>query len=186
MRMLIASDIHGDLESLRLIHNKALEFEPDMLLLLGDLVYHGPRNPLPDNYDTAGILDEMPSLGTLHCPVQCVRGNCDAEVDVSLMPFEMPDSTWISADGLAILACHGHRLPAKPPLNGIAPGTVVLRGHTHVPRAETLGGIHFWNPGSISLPKDDWPRSFGLYENGVFQVLDLTGRQLLNHRPEHA
>lgn len=186
MRLLIASDLHGDLESLRFIYQRVSELKPDILLLLGDLVYHGPRNPLPGGYDTAGVLDEMPNLCTLPCLVQCVRGNCDAEVDVALMPFAMPDTTLLDADGLTILACHGHRLPASPPIPGIAPGTVILRGHTHVPRAETQAGVHFWNPGSISLPKDGWPRSFGLYENGLFRVLDLAGRQVLSHCPAHA
>lgn len=127
-----------------------------MLVLLGDLVYHGPRNPLPQGYDTRSVLQTMPDLSALPCPVIAVRGNCDAEVDLGLLPFAVTESAWIEADGLNIFASHGHHLPERP-CPGIKPGTVLLRGH-HVPRGETLDGLHFWNPGSLSLPKGASPR----------------------------
>lgn len=179
MRILVASDLHGSLDSLRFLINKANALQPDLIALLGDLVYHGPRNPLPSGYDTATVLSDMPSLLDLPCPVTAVRGNCDGEVDVNLMPFPMPESAWIQADNLRILASHGHHLPDYPPLPGIPAGTVILRGHTHIPRAETIKGYHFWNPGSMSLPKGGFPASYGLYENGVFRVLDLNDREIM-------
>ena len=182
MRILIASDLHGSLDSLRLLIAKAGELRPDMIALLGDLVYHGPRNPLPGGYDTASVLSDMPSLLQLPCPVTAVRGNCDAEVDVNLMPFPMPDSAWIEADNLRIFASHGHHLPENPPLAGIPSGTVILRGHTHIPRAETAAGYQFWNPGSMSLPKGGFPASYGLYENGIFRVLDLDDREIMRSK----
>lgn len=181
MRALIASDLHGSNSSLEYLINASAELKPDMLILLGDLVYHGPRNPLPAGYDTRSVLSEIPKL--LSAPIAAVRGNCDAEVDVAHLPFPMPDYAWIHADGLRILACHGHHLPENAPLAGIADSTVILRGHTHVPRGETDGAVHFWNPGSISLPKAGFPRSFGLYENGVFAVRDLNGNEILRHKP---
>lgn len=183
MRMLIASDLHGSIPALRFLHQRAREMKPDLLVLLGDLVYHGPRNPLPQGYDTLSLLAEMPDMTTLPCPLTVVRGNCDAEVDVCQMPFPMPESAWIEADGLEIYACHGHHIPDNPPIPGIRKGTVILRGHTHIPRAETLSGIHFWNPGSLSLPKGGFPKSFGLYENGVFRVLDIEGQEIMRHAP---
>lgn len=183
MRLLIASDLHGSIESLRFLVEKARQMEPDMLVLLGDLVYHGPRNPLPEGYDTRLVMREMPDLTALPCPVTAVRGNCDAEVDLGLLPFPVVDTTWLDADGLRIFVSHGHHLPENPPCPGFKPGTVFLRGHTHVPRGETLGGLHFWNPGSLSLPKSGFPRSYGLYENGLFRVLDMQDKEVLRHTP---
>lgn len=183
MRLLIASDLHGSLESLHFLEDRIRELSPDMLVLLGDLVYHGPRNPLPPGYDTPGLLHDMPDLAAMRPPITAVRGNCDAEVDVGLLPFPMPESAWLDVEELRIFACHGHHLPEVPPIPGLPAGTVILRGHTHVPRGETLDGLHFWNPGSLSLPKRGFPRSYGLYEDGVFRVLDMEGREILRHRP---
>lgn len=181
MRILIASDLHGSLASLRFLIDRATALKPDMLVLLGDLVYHGPRNPLPGNYDTGAMLADMPSLADLPCPLTAVRGNCDAEVDVDLMPFPMPESAWLDVDGLRIFASHGHHLPANPPFGAIPSGTVILRGHTHIPRAESSAGFRIWNPGSLSLPKGGYPASYGLYENGVFRVLATDGNEIVRN-----
>lgn len=183
MRILIASDLHGSLSSLRFLLDNIGQIKPDMLVLLGDLVYHGPRNPLPVGYDTLSMLKGMPELTDFTFPITAVKGNCDAEVDVVHMPFPMPESAWIDTDGLRIYACHGHHLPEHPPIKDIPKGAVVLRGHTHVPRGDTEAGIHFWNPGSLSLPKEGYPRSYGLYENGIFRVLDMDGNEILMHAP---
>ena len=184
MRLLIASDLHGSLESLHFLEERSRELAPDMLVLLGDLVYHGPRNPLPPGYDTPALLRDMPELAAMRPPIIAVRGNCDAEVDVTHLPFPMPDSAWLDVDGLRIFACHGHRLPETPPIPALPSGTIILRGHSHVPRGESLDGLHFWNPGSLSLPKQGYPRSYGLYENGVFRVLDMQGHEVLCHTPQ--
>lgn len=183
MRLLIASDLHGSLGSLRFLRDKANELKPDHIVLLGDLVYHGPRNPLPDTYNTIGMLEDIPSLSQLPFPATAVRGNCDAEVDVEQMPFSMPESAWIDADGLRIFASHGHHLPENPPFRQLPANTVILRGHTHIPRAETTGGYHIWNPGSLSLPKGGFPASYGIYEDGVFRVLDLKGNEIMRNQP---
>ena len=154
MRLLIASDLHGSLDSLRFLCDTAQRLSPDMLVLLGDLVYHGPRNPLPGGYDTRSVLEELDRLNHLPCPVTAVRGNCDAEVDIMLTPFAVSENAWIEADALRIFASHGHRLPENPPL-----------------------------PGSLSLPKGGFPRSYGLYEDGCFHVYDMEGKELLRHWP---
>ncbi|MDE5833727.1 MAG: phosphodiesterase, partial [Desulfovibrio sp.] len=164
MRMLIASDLHGSNSSLEYLINACGQINPDALVLLGDLVYHGPRNPLPSGYDTASVLGDIHKL--MKYPIVAVRGNCDAEVDAAHMPFPMPDYAWINADGLNILACHGHHLPEKAPLHGIQDGSVILRGHTHIPRGETDGPVPVGSPGSISLPKNGFHRSYGSYEDG--------------------
>lgn len=186
MRLLIASDLHGSLSSLHFLVEKARELSPDMLILLGDLVYHGPRNPLPENYDTRSILHDIDALNSLPCPITAVRGNCDAEVDIAHLPFPVTENAWIHCDNLAIYASHGHRIPEVPPIPYNIPlGTVLLRGHTHIPRGETLHGFHFWNPGSLSLPKLNFKRSYGLYENGTFTVLTMDGKEILHHTPQN-
>lgn len=131
MRMLIASDLHGSVPALRFLLERAREIKPALLVLLGDLVYHGPRNTLPAGYDTISLLDQIPELGKLECPVTAVRGNCDAEVDLGLLPFPVAESAWLDVDGHKIFASHGHKLPEHAPINGFPEGTVLLRGHTH-------------------------------------------------------
>ena len=169
MRLLIASDLHGSPEAAAFLRRRCEELLPDMLVLLGDYLYHGPRNDLPREYDP-----------------KSVRGNCDAEVDLMLLPFAVEDSAVIAADGLRIVAQHGHHLPSCPPIPGVRPGDVVLSGHTHIPRGETVDGVHFWNPGSTTLPKGGFPASYGVFEAGAFRVFGLDGRLLLEHRPSAA
>lgn len=181
MRLLIASDLHGSLESLDFLRERAAALKPDLLVLLGDLVYHGPRNPLPSGYDTLGVLD---TFAAVDCPLVAVRGNCDGEVDLNLLPFATAENAWLSVDNLRVFASHGHLLPDVPPMPARFPqGTVFLRGHTHIPRGETRDGYHFWNPGSLSLPKGGSPRSYAVYEDGCFRVLDMQGREVLRHWP---
>lgn len=182
MRYLIASDLHGSLPGLRFLIARARELAPDMIVLLGDLVYHGPRNPLPKGYNTLGMLDEMPTLADLPATVCAVRGNCDGEVDVNLMPFPLPPAAWLEVDGLRIYASHGHHLPENPPIAGARPGDIILRGHTHIPRGEYMDGVNIWNPGSLSLPKGGFPASYGVYEDHVFRVLAKDGGEILRHR----
>lgn len=181
MRLLIASDLHGSYPALNFLYKKAKEIKPDFLVLLGDLVYHGPRNPLPEGYDTHSILKTMPEMTDLPCPVIAVRGNCDAEVDVCQMPFAMPESAWINMDGLRFFAVHGHQLPENAPFPQLQEGTVILCGHTHVPRGEKQGKYHICNPGSLSLPKKGWPKSYGIYEEKIFRVLSQDETEILSH-----
>lgn len=181
MKLLIASDVHGSPERAEFLCRKAADWQPDTIILLGDLLYHGPRNPLPHGYlpkDVASILGNLPA------PVIAVRGNCDAEVDLKVLPFPMHDTALICADHLHILAVHGQHLPPEPPFGmGLKAGMVLLCGHTHIPMARTVAGIHQWNPGSTSLPKHGWLPSYGLYEDGEFRVMSIEGKEILRHRP---
>ena len=185
MRILIASDLHGSLSSLHFLAEKARELRPDQLILLGDLVYHGPRNPLPDGYDTRSVLKDMEAIQALPCPITCVRGNCDAEVDIDHLPFPVTENAWIHVDGLAIFASHGHRLPTGQSLLYAFPeGTVLLHGHTHIPRAERVQGLYFWNPGSLSLPKGGSQRSYAVYEERRFTIYTQAGTEVLSQKVE--
>ena len=181
MRLLVASDLHGSPEAAAFLRRRCEELLPDMLVLLGD--YHGPRNPLPSSYGPPSVVSVFADFDT---PIVAVRGNCDAEVDLMLLPFAVEDSAVIAADGLRIVAQHGHHLPSCPPIPGVRPGDVVLSGHTHIPRGETVDGVHFWNPGSTTLPKGGFPASYGVFEAGAFRVFGLDGRLLLEHRPSAA
>lgn len=178
MRLLIASDIHGSLAKAKAFSEKVREMNPGMVILLGDILYHGPRNPLPDNYAPAEVVK---ILSELPVPIAAVRGNCDAEVDEIVLPFHLADSSWIIDDGFRrILVIHGHQLeinggPMKSPDQ-----VAILSGHTHVPTAEKRDGTHFWNPGSTSLPKQNYPHSFGCYEKGRFQVITFDGQILMS------
>ena len=176
MRLLIASDIHGSLAAVRSLRAAAERLNPDMLVLLGDILYHGPRNRLPEEYAPAeAALRFREWLAERSLPLMCVRGNCDAEVDAMMLPFPLAESAWLFSDGAHIFAMHGHGLPAGGVFPGLVSGSALLCGHTHIPRAEEREGIHFWNPGSASLPKGDFPRSYGVIESGAFSVLALAG-----------
>ena len=183
MKYLIASDIHGSAYWAERLCTAIESEQPDRIVLLGDLLYHGPRNDLPRDYAPKRVI---PLLNALADRIIAVRGNCDAEVDLMLLPFAVEDSAVIAADGLRIVAQHGHHLPSCPPIPGVRPGDVVLSGHTHIPRGETVDGVHFWNPGSTTLPKGGFPASYGVFEAGAFRVFGLDGRLLLEHRPSAA
>lgn len=176
MRVLVFSDIHGSLPAARLIQELVGKHRPESVILLGDILYHGPRNPLPKGYDpaaTAAILGALPSR------VIAVAGNCDSEVDKAVLPFPIaPEFVWVVTEGPHIFATHGHiHSPDKlPPLSE---GDVFLYGHTHVPQARMQGGIALCNPGSLSLPKEDHPAGYGLFEFGAFTVVTTEGEVYL-------
>lgn len=116
--MLVASDLHGSPEAAAFLRRRCEELLPDMLVLLGDYLYHGPRNPLPSSYGPPSVVSVFADFDT---PIVAVRGNCDAEVDLMLLPFAVEDSAVIAADGLRIVAQHGHHLPSCPPIPGVRP-----------------------------------------------------------------
>ena len=160
MKIMIASDIHGSArfsgELLRAFDGEGA----DRLLLLGDILYHGPRNALPEQYDparTAAMLNEYRER------ILCVRGNCDSEVDQMVIDFPvMADYCALPWGGRVIYATHGHvhNTDSPPPL---CRGDVLLHGHTHVPAWENFGdGNMYFNPGSVSIPKNGTERGYML------------------------
>ena len=175
MKWLIASDLHGS----ALYGRQLLEaFDREgagRLLLLGDLLYHGPRNDLPGGY---GPKEVIFMLNERKEQIFCVRGNCEAEVDQMVLGFPvMAEYCLLEAAGRLIFATHGHKyhLDAPPALGA---GSVLLHGHTHVP-AKTLTAAWWWylNPGSVSIPKEDSPRGYMTLEEGVFCWKTLEGRE---------
>ena len=164
MKLIIASDIHGSAYWCRKLMELAEDFEPDRLVLLGDLLYHGPRNDLPRDYAPKQVI---PMLSVWKDRIIAVRGNCEAEVDQMVLPFPcMADYSQLYADGCTLYLTHGHHHNPDhlPPLTE---GSVFLSGHTHVKLDEMRNGIRCLNPGSISIPKDG-SHSCILFADGKF------------------
>ena len=169
MKYVIASDIHGSATYCAKLLERFNEEKADKLLLLGDILYHGPRNPLPDGYAPAKVFEMLNAAAD---KIIAVRGNCDSEVDQMVLAFNVSsDYATVNDGAVNLILSHGHR--AVPPMGK---GDVYLTGHTHVPLnvIEKEGYIHL-NPGSVSLPKENSHRGYILYENGTFLFKDLDG-----------
>ena len=152
MKWIVASDIHGSAKYCRELLDAYEREKADRLLLLGDLLYHGPRNDLPDEYAPKMVIA---MLNAKKNQILCVRGNCDAEVDQMVLEFPiLADYCMLDLGTKLVYATHGHLTSAEqlPPLRE---GDLFLQGHTHVPMNEVKSGIRCMNPGSVSLPKQD-------------------------------
>ena len=172
MKYFIVSDIHGSAYYCR----KALEcFEREKagrILMLGDILYHGPRNELPEEYAPKKVIE---MLNPLADRILCVRGNCEAEVDQMVLSFPVQAEYCIIDMGENIIfATHGHKynLKSLPPIRS---GDILLCGHTHVPKIERAEGITYLNPGSASIPKENSWHGYMTYEDGVFVWKDFDG-----------
>lgn len=156
MKLLIASDIHGSAYWCSKLMDAYQNEKADRMILLGDILYHGPRNALPKEYDPQRVCD---LLNQISDRILCVRGNCDADVDQWLIHFPiMADYSWIMEKDRVIYLTHGHvygkdfrKDESFPPLQK---KDVVLSGHTHIPITEPTDGGLFFNPGSVSIPKN--------------------------------
>ena len=166
MKLLIASDIHGDIESAKVLIDEFEKRGCDKILLLGDVLYHGPRNDLPGRYAPKEVIT---LLNGYKDRILAVRGNCDTEVDQMVLEFPiLADYAILSLDGLTVYATHGHNFNTKTP-PPMVKGDILLHGHTHVVRAEKFGDENTYiNPGSITLPKENCPRSYIVYEDRKF------------------
>lgn len=171
MKLLFLSDIHGVPETLGRLFEHAAALAPDRLILLGDALYHGPRNGVPERYDPKRVAE----LLNAHAhDLLAVRGNCDSEVDQMLLSFPiMADFSEVLTDSRRFFLTHGHVWnEANPP--PVPAGTVLAHGHTHVPELKELpGGITLFNPGSITLPKKNFPRTFGFFDGQRLSVRRL-------------
>ncbi len=196
MKLLIASDLHGSAEFCRDLLRAWDREKAERMLLLGDILYHGPRNDLPEAYapkEVISLLNEKKNR------ILCVRGNCDTEVDQMVLDFPLlADYAMIWIDGFAMYATHGHLYHPDhlPPLTA---GDILLYGHTHIPsweKREIVSGafagsghiaedpdfpekpqasVLCLNPGSVAIPKAHSPHSYMIFENGVFQWKTLAG-----------
>ena len=179
MKLMIASDIHGSAVWCERMLNAWRREAPGRLVLLGDLLYHGPRNDLPEGYAPKAVI---PMLNDIAPQLLCVRGNCEAEVDQMVLSFPvMADYAALLVDGHAVYATHGHVYNEgnPPPLQA---GDILLFGHTHIPCCRRHGGFTFVNPGSVSIPKQNTPHSYVTLENGVMVWKDLAGGEFLREK----
>jgi len=171
MKWMIASDLHGSAYYCRKMLEAFEREGADRLFLLGDLLYHGPRNDLPREYAPKEVI---PLLNGKKEKLLCVRGNCDAEVDQMVLEFPvLADYAVLPVGQRLIYATHGHIYHVKnlPPL---APGDVLLHGHTHVPAWTEFGqGNLYLNPGSVSIPKENSPHSYVTLEGNTMQWKEL-------------
>ena len=165
MKLMIASDIHGSAAFCAKMAERFREEGADRLLLLGDLLYHGPRNDLPLEYEPKKVIEMLNALGQR---IFCVQGNCDADVDQMVLKFPICAEYAVFAAGSRLVyASHGHIFNDEnpPPL---CEGDILLCGHTHVPAKKSCGNFTYLNPGSVSIPKENSAHSYMVYEDGLF------------------
>lgn len=177
MKLMFASDIHGDFVRAQ----KVIEiFEREgahKLILLGDLLYFGPRNTLTERYDPQGVIK---LLNENKSRLLCVRGNCDAEVDQMVLDFPiMAEYAYLCIDGYSMLLTHGHKINMENS-SLLQKGEILIHGHTHIQCIERFGeGNIYINPGSTTYPKGNNPPSYMTYENGVFEIKHLDDGEII-------
>lgn len=172
MKWIIASDIHGSAAYCRKLIEAFENEGADRLLLLGDILYHGPRNDLPAEYAPKKVIE---MLNGLKDKILCVRGNCDTEVDQMVLEFPvLADYAVLYIENRVFYATHGHiyNLDNLPPL---CKGDILLHGHTHIPACTEQNGITYMNPGSVSIPKENSANSYMTIENGMVYWKSLSG-----------
>lgn len=172
MKWLIASDIHGSAKWCRKLLERYEAEGADRLLLLGDLLYHGPRNDLPEEYAPKQVIE---MLNGLRQDILCVRGNCEAEVDQMVLAFPvLADYALLELGNRMVFATHGHVYNEGhlPPLHD---DDILLHGHTHVPKCVDHETYIYMNPGSVSIPKEGSHHGYMTLEFGIFRWLDLDG-----------
>lgn len=170
MKLMIASDIHGSAYYAEKMRKAYIDEKADKLILLGDLLYHGPRNDLPRDYAPKKVIE---ILNEMKAELLCVRGNCDTEVDQMVLDFPiMADYAVIYVEGKTMYLTHGHNFnPENPPK--LKKGDYLVNGHTHIPANEKRDDFHYINPGSVSIPKNGSGHSYIIYENGEFVLKEL-------------
>lgn len=188
MKLMIASDIHGSARYCEEMLNAFRRENAQRLLLLGDILYHGPRNDLPDGYAPKKVIEMLNPMKRF---LLCVRGNCDTEVDQMVLDFPiMAEYCFLSfpEEDVRIFAAHGHVYhPGNlPPLCG---GDILLNGHTHVPACRDISladgsVIRYLNPGSVSIPKEDSAHSYMIFENGEFIWKNLEGEEYMKWKTD--
>lgn len=179
MKLLIASDLHGSAYYTQKLLERCEQEASEKIILLGDVLYHGPRNDLPREYAPKQVIAQLSPLAER---ILCVRGNCDCEVDQMVLPFPvLADYGWLYLDGRTVYLTHGHVVNKAHPL-AFSKGDILLHGHTHIPACEDCGDFMYLNPGSVSIPKENSAHSYMTYEDGAFFWKDLlTGERYMEY-----
>lgn len=171
-KWMIASDIHGSEYYCRKLLEAYKAEQADRLILLGDILYHGPRNDLPRDYNPKAVIN---ILNDMKEDILCVRGNCDTEVDQMVLNFPiMADYAVLCVGWRMIYATHGHKFNESnlPPLHK---GDILLNGHTHIPKCIEHETYIYMNPGSVSIPKDNSCHGYMIMEGTEFMWKDFEG-----------
>lgn len=179
MKLMFASDIHGSAYYCEKMLEAYQKEKADKLILLGDLLYHGPRNDLPRDYAPKKVISMLNSIKEDLC---VVRGNCDAEVDQMVLEFPiMADYAILYWENKMIYATHGHKysMDNLPPMKD---GDIFIQGHTHILKAEMLDHKILLNPGSVSLPKENNEQTYGIMEQGAFLIKNFSQEVIKNLR----
>lgn len=175
MKLVIASDIHGSKYYCEKLLQQYEKEKADRLILLGDLLYHGPRNDLPLEYNPKAVIE---LLNTYKNEILCVRGNCEAEVEQMVLLFPvLADYSMMMENGRLFFFTHGH-LYNKENLPPVQKGDFLIHGHTHIIANEEVEGIRYINPGSVSIPKGGNPNSYLAYEDGLFIWKEMDGTEI--------
>ncbi|PSV43702.1 phosphodiesterase [Photobacterium sp. GB-36] len=178
MKLFFASDIHGSLASAEKMIAAFEQSGAEHLILLGDILNHGPRNPLPEGYNPIKVSELLNRYG--EC-ITAVRGNCDSEVDQMLLEFPiMADYNLVLLPtGQRLFLTHGHVYNANkhPRLRA---GDVIVSGHTHIPVAEAKDELFVFNPGSVAIPRNGLPASYGLLDGNQLSVISFDGEVLVH------
>lgn len=172
MKYMFASDIHGSAYWCRRLLEEYRGSGAERLILLGDLLYHGPRNDLPKEYAPKEVIA---MLNGMKGEIYTVRGNCEAEVDQMVLEFPvLADYAVLVLNGLTFFATHGHvyHQDHMPPLKA---GDILIHGHTHLLKAEKFEGHYILNPGSVSIPKGGNPSTYAVLEDKTFRILNFDG-----------
>lgn len=174
MKLMVASDIHGSSFFCEKLIEAFKKENPDKLLLLGDLLYHGPRNDLPQGYAPKKVIE---MLNSIKHDLICIKGNCESEVDQMVLQFPiMAEYAYIYIEGLTIYATHGHKYN-NDNLPMISEGDILLCGHTHIPAFNKEEKYIYINPGSVSIPKENSKNSYIIIEDNICKFKDIEGNE---------
>ena len=176
MKLLIASDIHGSAYYCKKLVDAFSKEKADRLILLGDILYHGPRNDLPREYNPKAVIK---MLNELKDKILCINGNCDAEVDSMVLDFTLfKDYKVLTIDNKVFYLTHGHMFNTDnpPPMRE---NDILIHGHTHISCCESFGDNNLYlNPGSVSIPKENTQNGYMIYENNIFIWKNIEGNTL--------
>ncbi|MCF6460691.1 phosphodiesterase [Clostridium sp. Cult3] len=172
MKLFFMSDIHGSVYYLNVALDRLREEKPNYIVILGDLLYHGARNPLPKEYNPKKVIEILNNYADR---IIAVRGNCDSEVDEMVLDFPiMSTYSTILYNDKRLFLTHGH-IYNENHMPKLGNGDIFMSGHTHIPKAKKIDNIYVINPGSTTLPKENNPHTYGILEGEIFKIKDLEG-----------
>lgn len=170
MKYLICSDTHGDFNSVDRLLNIFVEQHYDYLIHLGDVLYHGPRNDLPPSYNPKRVIERLKPFAD---KIIAICGNCDAEVDLMVLPFKFKTKRHLTLNGLNCYFVHGHHLDMNAHL--FPPHSLVFYGHTHIHKIEVVDDVYFINPGSAAIPKQNQKPTYISFDHNCLSIISLDG-----------